>query len=284
MKKDPAFLFYSKDFYEGTRLMLPEERACLIDLMIYQHQNGGVPNDVKRLTLYCSGVSEEAIKSTLDIKFKLVDSLWYSKKMSEVTSERSEKGRKNKLIGTFGHVVKKLNLSVKDEKYIKSKFDVAKMLQEESEWDSERLTEWCKNAIALIEDANANVSIGININYAFDEFWDLYDKKVGDKAKCKAKWDSLKDSERGIIIKTIPSFKSSISDRKFLPYPSSYLNQERWLDECGGNDYDINSYFERYGELSDQERNNLSKLIEAIPIKERTQRQSNHLFQHKPTL
>ena len=36
--KDPAFLFYSKDFYEGTRTMLPEERACYIDLMIYQHQ------------------------------------------------------------------------------------------------------------------------------------------------------------------------------------------------------------------------------------------------------
>jgi len=34
--KDPAFLFYSKDFYEGTRTMLPEERACYIDLMIYQ--------------------------------------------------------------------------------------------------------------------------------------------------------------------------------------------------------------------------------------------------------
>ena len=31
--KDPAFLFYSKDFYEGTRTMLPEERACYIDLM-----------------------------------------------------------------------------------------------------------------------------------------------------------------------------------------------------------------------------------------------------------
>ena len=28
MAKDPAFLFYSQDFYAGTRTMLPEERAC----------------------------------------------------------------------------------------------------------------------------------------------------------------------------------------------------------------------------------------------------------------
>ena len=50
MSKDPAFLLYSKDFYEGTRMMLPEERACYVDLMIYQHQNGGfIPNDVRRI-------------------------------------------------------------------------------------------------------------------------------------------------------------------------------------------------------------------------------------------
>jgi len=38
-QKDSAFLFYSNDFYEGTRTMFPEKRACLIDLMIYQHKH-----------------------------------------------------------------------------------------------------------------------------------------------------------------------------------------------------------------------------------------------------
>lgn len=76
MAKDPAFLFYSTDFYEGTRTMLPEERACFIDLMIYQHQRGPIPNDLKRVLLYCNGVDEATLKTTLQSKFKLTSEGW----------------------------------------------------------------------------------------------------------------------------------------------------------------------------------------------------------------
>jgi len=172
MAKDPAFLFYSKDFYEGTRLMLPEERACLIDLMIYQHQNGGIVNNTKRLSMYCSGVSEEIIKSTLEQKFTLIDNMWYNDKMLEVTKEREEKGRKNKLIGTFAYVLKKLNLNKIQEKELRAKFNVDELLKYDTDWNTERLTEWCKKGIALIEDANANEDINKSIEEREREFKD----------------------------------------------------------------------------------------------------------------
>jgi len=49
-KKDPAFLFYPKDWISGTSEMLPNEKGIYIDLLCYQHQNSDLPNDTKRLS------------------------------------------------------------------------------------------------------------------------------------------------------------------------------------------------------------------------------------------
>ena len=64
----------------------------------------------------------------------------------------------------------------------------------------------------------------------FQQFWDLYDKKVYDKSGCENKWNNLSDSDRQKIIDTIPAFKKSIKDIQYLPYPATYLNQKRWND------------------------------------------------------
>jgi len=68
-------------------------------------------------------------------------------------------------------------------------------------------------------------------NILFIEFWDSYDKKVGAKNKCEKKWLALEDDERQKIIDTLPSFLSSISEKKFVPHPETYLNQRRWEDD-----------------------------------------------------
>lgn len=68
-------------------------------------------------------------------------------------------------------------------------------------------------------------------NKSFGVFWDLYDKKVGDKPKCEKKWIALSDSERQKIFDTLPAFKASIKDKQYQPHPETYLNQKRWNDE-----------------------------------------------------
>lgn len=88
-EKDPAFLFYSKDFYEGTRTMFPEERACYIDLIIYQHQHEFIPNDIKKMTLYCNGINEATLEAVLNAKFILTESGWVNKKLQDVINKRS---------------------------------------------------------------------------------------------------------------------------------------------------------------------------------------------------
>ena len=71
----------------------------------------------------------------------------------------------------------------------------------------------------------------LKVNIVFDIFWNLYDKKVGDKNACEKKWNKLKDEERQKIIDTLPEFLAYYTDKQFQPFPTTYLNQRRWNDE-----------------------------------------------------
>jgi len=73
----------------------------------------------------------------------------------------------------------------------------------------------------------------------FETFWKIYPRKT-DKGKSKSKWESIcnkPDKERP----TWDDIKFAIkkqrkSDRwknpKFIPYPTTWLNQQRWLDDA----------------------------------------------------
>lgn len=72
------------------------------------------------------------------------------------------------------------------------------------------------------------------LNVPFEVFWDLYDKKVGDKPKLEKKWKSLKDNERILAIKHIPNYKISQPDKQFRKNPATYLNNNSFNDEIIG--------------------------------------------------
>ena len=74
------------------------------------------------------------------------------------------------------------------------------------------------------------------INISFDIFWDLYDKKVGDKDKLKKKWESLQDSDRKSIIDYLPKYKTIQPDKKFRKDPQTFFNNSSWNDELVGLD------------------------------------------------
>ncbi len=69
------------------------------------------------------------------------------------------------------------------------------------------------------------------INIDFEVFWNLYDKKVGDKAKLTKKWESLKDSERTDIIAYIPKYKVAQPEKKYRKNPDTFFNNKSWNDE-----------------------------------------------------
>lgn len=67
--------------------------------------------------------------------------------------------------------------------------------------------------------------------YSFDQFWNDYDKKVGDKEKLKRKWDKIKESDKLLIKFHILKYKISEPNKKFRKNPETYLNNHSWNDE-----------------------------------------------------
>jgi hypothetical protein len=65
---------------------------------------------------------------------------------------------------------------------------------------------------------------------SFDDFWNLYDKKVG-KVKAEAKFNKLSSDVKERIMSTLPAFLKTITDKKYQPHPTTYLNNMRWEDE-----------------------------------------------------
>lgn len=65
----------------------------------------------------------------------------------------------------------------------------------------------------------------------FENFWNLYDKKVGDRTKVVIKWNALSKHVQELILLKLPSWKKQFSDKQFQPYAETYLNQQRWNDE-----------------------------------------------------
>lgn len=88
---------------------------------------------------------------------------------------------------------------------------------------NESKAEFEKRAKKVIEDVKEYIS--------FDKFWDLYDKKVGDKTKLKKKWDALSFRDQCSIIAYIPMYKRSQPDKAFRKNPETFLNNKSWNDE-----------------------------------------------------
>lgn len=70
-----------------------------------------------------------------------------------------------------------------------------------------------------------------HINIAFDNFWNMYDKKVGLKNEVERKWQSLTDTEREKVITHIPLYTKATQEKKFRKDPATYLDKKAWLDE-----------------------------------------------------
>lgn len=64
----------------------------------------------------------------------------------------------------------------------------------------------------------------------FDEFWELYDKKV-DARNCKIKYAKISEKDRLEIKITLPEYLSTIKEKKYQKNPLTYLGRQSWKDE-----------------------------------------------------
>lgn len=213
--KDPAILLYTGDFLNGCTGLTMEERGQYITLLCLQHQTGHLSEKTIRLSL--GNVSVDVMK-----KFETDENgLFFNRRMDEEIQKRSQFLDTRRVNGKKGGRPKG------------AKKPLAKPLAKPNGKPNEK----------LIEDENINDNINIFSSdfkdqeieqisiLTFDEFWDMYDKKVGDKTKLRKKYETISEADREKIHLHVPQYRLATPDKKFRKDPQTYLNNQSWNDE-----------------------------------------------------
>lgn len=68
-----------------------------------------------------------------------------------------------------------------------------------------------------------------NLDLSFEHFWQLYNKKVGNKTRVEKKWNELKVTDRILALGVIVRMQRYYTERNIeVPFPETFLNQKRW--------------------------------------------------------
>lgn len=87
--------------------------------------------------------------------------------------------------------------------------------------------------IALTNNNKVNNN---KITISFNDFWELYDKKVGLKSKIEKKWIKLSNKDRQAIMRYIPKYKEAQPDKRYRKNPETFFNNRSWEDEVISNE------------------------------------------------
>lgn len=199
MGKDPAFLFYPNDYLGGTMGMTFEEKGAYIELLMMQFNRG-------HMTSHMIGQTIGQLWDTVKDKFiKDKNGLWFNERLEIEQNKRKAftDSRRNNIKGTNQYTKK---------------------------------TKKRGHMTTHMEDRDRNENKDINeteilINYSFEDFWNLYDKKVGQKSKLEKKWKSFTDDKRHLIMVYVEDYKKAQPEKRFRKNPQTFFNQESWNDE-----------------------------------------------------
>lgn len=87
-----------------------------------------------------------------------------------------------------------------------------------------------KDNKSLYEQSSNELTGMFDVKYSFENVWNLYDKKKGNKSYVVSKWNklSIKDKERAFNF--IPAYVA-LTEEPFRKQFSTFLNQRTWEDE-----------------------------------------------------
>lgn len=176
MAKDPAFLFYSKDWLQGTADLFPEEKGVYIDLLCHQHQTGGLPIDERRLARIVGLGMDEFIKIWENIKHKFnqKDNHLVNQKLEQVANDRANHKPKKTASACLAGLISSSKLSKKQKEKIKKMFSINDHIQKNDvlitdetvikssvrEWFKDLVNQMVNNLVIV----NANVNTNENLN------------------------------------------------------------------------------------------------------------------------
>ena len=71
----------------------------------------------------------------------------------------------------------------------------------------------------------------VEVYPTFEDFWNLYDKKTGNKTLIKPKFDKLPQRVKEEILNYLPGYIESTPDKTYRKNPQTFLNNKAWEDE-----------------------------------------------------
>lgn len=102
--------------------------------------------------------------------------------------------------------------------------------EKENEYENNNENEK-ENIVANEENSSAPEVETAELYPTFQDFWDEYDKKVGDKGKIQKKWQKLRQDEKEKVMEYLPNYKASTPDKAYRKNPETFLNNKSWNDE-----------------------------------------------------
>lgn len=91
-------------------------------------------------------------------------------------------------------------------------------------------TKFFRNAINKSINKENKEKDNEEINFLFEKFWGLYDKKQ-DREKCYKIFSKLAQTEIDKIFETLPMYILNTPDKKYRKNPQTWLNGKCWNDE-----------------------------------------------------
>ncbi|AWG26022.1 DUF1376 domain-containing protein [Flavobacterium kingsejongi] len=123
--KDPAFLFYTKDFQSGTQDMSCDEVGAYLRLLMYQHQHGNIPVDKERLMRITSIFTIEKFDMVWEMvgnKFNQIGNHLVNNRLDKEINQRSINKPKKTAAASLAGLISSSKLSKDDQVRIKRNF------------------------------------------------------------------------------------------------------------------------------------------------------------------
>ena len=209
MAKDPAFLFYPGDYLRDTQ-NLSSNSQVVYDRIMCEHMRN-ICITQQQLKFFTKRLSPDDVEELMHVLTKVSGGFQISWVAESINKRKaySESRRTNR------------SRKVKEDMIIISEtYD--NHMENENENENENINEGAND--------NESENCEVLIFPTFDDFWNLYDKKV-DRTKCERKWSKVKQFDKEALIHYLPEYVRLTPDKTYRKNPITFLNNRSWEND-----------------------------------------------------
>ena len=225
LHRSPAFQFYADDFLAGTLDLSQEEVGAYVRLLCHQWNRGSIPVETEKQQRLAGG----SVSVDVLAKFRLVDGCGLiNDRLEKERAKQAEFRQKQREKGLLSAEARK-----NQPRFNHGSTKPPTAVQPSGQPDTQ--PEGNSPVSSLQSSSNTPKAPKGAEPVGFDEFWQVYPRKVAKPAAIKA-WVKLNlndETFRKILesVKTQAASPDWLKDGgQFIPHPSTYLNGRRWED------------------------------------------------------